>query len=151
MADTRFADLLDDIEPFLDDRIARLDGPFRPVLGHIDNSVENVRHALETGEITGLLDWAFSLSVTPGYDLAFVEQSLNGGHWRLLPNLPDYTARVRPALLDGYREVGSSRALAELDAHRVLYELLSLCRPMNNLESWLSVKEATAAQVDAAA
>lgn len=151
VADTQFADLLDDVEPFLDDRIARLDGPFRPVLGHIDNSVENVRHDPETGEITGLLDWAFSLSVTPGYDLAFVEQSINGGQWRLLPDSPDYTDRIRPALLDGYRAAGSSRALAELDAHRELYELLSLCRSMNNLDSWLSVKNATSAQVDAAA
>ena len=151
VAETRFADLLDDVEPFLDDRIARLDGPFRPVLGHIDNSVENVRHDPETAEITGLLDWAFSLSVTPGYDLALVEQSLNGGQWRLVRDSPDYTERIRPALLDGYREVGPSRALAELDAHRDLYELLSLCRSMNNLEPWLSVKDATPAQVDAAA
>ena len=151
VAETRFADLLDDLEPFLDDRIARLDGPFRPVLGHVDNSVENVRHDPETGEITGLLDWAFSLSVTPGYDLTLVEQSMNGGQWRLLPDSPDYTDRIRPALLGGYRAVGSSRALAELDAHRDLYELLSLCRSMNNLESWLSVKDAAPAQVEAAA
>jgi aminoglycoside phosphotransferase (APT) family kinase protein len=151
VAETRFADLLDDVEPFLDDRIAELDGPFRPVLGHIDNSVENVRHDPETGGITGLLDWAFSLSVTPGYDLALVEQSLNGGQWRLLPHSPDYTEHIRPALLDGYRAVGSPRALAELDAHRELYELLSLCRSMNNLEPWLSTKDATTAQVEAAA
>lgn len=151
VAETRFADLLADVEPFLDDRIARLDGPFRQVLGHIDNSVENVRHDPETGEITGLLDWAFSLSVTPGYDLALVEQSLNGGQWRLLPESPDYTERIRPALLDGYREVGSPRALAELEAHRELYELLSLCRSMNNLEPWLPTKGATNAQVEAAA
>lgn len=149
--DTRFGDLVDAIEPFLDERIARLDGPFRPVLGHIDNSVENIRHDPDTGEITGMLDWAFSMSVTPAYDLVLIEQSMNGGQWRLLPESPDYTDRIRPALLEGYREAGSSHAFAELDAHRDLYELLSLLRSMNNLETWLSVKDATSAQIDGAA
>ncbi|MCT9094760.1 phosphotransferase family protein [Haloarchaeobius sp. HME9146] len=150
-ADTRFGDLVDDIGPFLDDRIGRLEGPFRPVLGHIDNSVENVRHDPETGDITGMLDWAFSLSVTPAYDLVLIEQSMNGGQWRLLPDSPDYTDRIRPALLDGYREAGSPRVFDELAEHRDLYELLTLLRSMNNLETWLSVKGATSEQVDAAA
>jgi aminoglycoside phosphotransferase (APT) family kinase protein len=149
-ATTRFGDLVPDVEPVLDDRISRLDGAFQPVLGHIDNSIENLKHDPETGEITAMLDWAFSLSVTPGYDLVLIEQSLSGGQWRLVHDTPDYTSRIRAALLDGYRREGATRALRELDRHRDLYELLSLLRSMNNLETWLSAKNATPAQIDAA-
>jgi len=151
--DSRFADLLPDITPVLHERIDQLDRSFEPVLGHIDNSLENVRHNPETGEITAMLDWAFSLAVTPGYDLVLVEESLNGGQWRLLPDSPDYTGVIRPALLDGYCTVRSDVLRQELDDHRDLYELLSLARSMNNIETWLgseTFQGATDEQVEAA-
>jgi aminoglycoside phosphotransferase (APT) family kinase protein len=151
LADTRFADLRGDLRPFVDERTGRLDDSVRPVLGHVDNSIENVRHDPATGEVTAMLDWAFSLSVTPAYDLVLVEQSLRGGQQRFLPDAPDLVDRVRPPLLAGYREAAPSRSLDELATHRDLYELLSLLRSMNNLEPWLDVKGVTPAELDAAA
>ncbi|WP_254542942.1 phosphotransferase family protein [Halomarina pelagica] len=148
---SRFADLLPEIAQVFGERIERLDGPFEPVLGHIDNSLENVRHDPETGEITAMLDWAFSLSVTPGYDLVLIEESLNGGQWRLLPDSPDNTEIIRSAILEGYCDVRSDTVLYELKKHRELYELLSLARSMNNLEMWLGFQDATSEQVEAAA
>lgn len=149
--DSRFADLVPKIEPVLDEQIDQLEGSFEPVLGHIDNSIENVRHDPDTGEITALLDWAFSLSVTSGYDLVLIEESLNGGQWRLLPESPDYTETIRPALLDGYCEIRSESVRDELERHRELYELLSLARSMNNLSLWLGFQDAAPEQIDAAA
>jgi hypothetical protein len=116
------------------------------VLGHIDNSPENVRFDPGTAEIRAMLDWAFSLAVTPAYELVLVEASLRGGQWRFVPGAPDPVEVIRPALLDGYRSVGSTAVLERLAANRDCYELLSLCRATHLLDVWPAVKDASPEQ-----
>jgi aminoglycoside phosphotransferase (APT) family kinase protein len=149
--DSRFADLVDDLRPVLHDHVDDLQGPFEPVLCHVDNSLENVLHDPESGEITAMLDWAFTLAATPAYDLVLVEASLNGGQWRFVPSAPDNSTLLRDALLDGYAQRGSPAVLDRLDANRDTYELLSRCRSMHLLDMWPQVKDASQRQVDGAA
>jgi aminoglycoside phosphotransferase (APT) family kinase protein len=151
VAQGRFADLTPALERALEDRIARLEGPFEPVVGHVDGSLENARFDPDSGAVTAMLDWSFTLAVTPGYDLVLVEQSLRGGPWRFLPGSPDPVDTVRPALLGGYRGRQPRGASPELRDHRELYELLSLVRSMGSLEPWLETLGATPEQVGAAA
>lgn len=149
--DSRFADLVGDLLPVLHDHVDDLQGPFDPVLCHVDNSLENVLHDPESGEITAMLDWAFTLAATPAYDLVLVEASLNGGQWRFVPSAPDNATLIRDALLDGYAQRGSPAVLDRLAANRDTYELLSLCRSMHLIDMWPQVKDASPAQVDGAA
>nr|WP_303647581.1 phosphotransferase [Haloarchaeobius amylolyticus] len=149
--DTRFADLVPELRPVLDEHLDELDGTFEPVLCHIDNSLENVLHDPETGEVTAMLDWAFTLAATPAYDLVLIEESLNGGQWQFVPSAPDNAELIRNALLDGYSQAGSSDVLDQLEENRELYELLSRCRSMHLLQMWPEVKDASPEQVEGAA
>ncbi|WP_440992255.1 phosphotransferase family protein [Haloarchaeobius baliensis] len=149
--DTRFGDLVPDLRPVLDERLDELDGAGEPALCHIDNSLENVLHDPETGEITAMLDWAFTLAATPAYDLVLIERSLNGGQWQFVPSAPDNSALIRNALLEGYARTGSADVLDRLAANRELYELLSVCRSMHLFEMWPNVKDASEAEVEGAA
>lgn len=158
LADSRFADRQSQLRAALTAGVEQLDGPFRPVLGHVDYGPGNVRHDPETGELTGMLDWAFSLSVTPGYDPVMLERSLSGGHWGLLADHPDHRELVRRAAREGYRAVGAEtdddrvdRTLRERDAHGGTYDLLGICRAMVNLDEWLGARGATPGQIDGAA
>jgi hypothetical protein len=98
-----------------------------------------------------MVDWAFSLAVTPAYDLVLVESSLRGGQWRFVPGSPDPVEVVRPALLDGYRSAGSTAVLDRLAANRDCYELLSLCRSTHLLDVWPAVQGASPEQEAGAA
>jgi aminoglycoside phosphotransferase (APT) family kinase protein len=149
--DSRFADLVPELQPVLDEQLDELDAPSGPVICHIDNSLENVLHDPETGEITALLDWAFTLAATPAYDLVLIEESLNGGQWQFVPSTPDNSALIRNALLDGYSQVGAAGVLERLAENRDCYELLSRCRSMHLIRMWPTVKDASPEQVDGAA
>lgn len=153
LEDSRFADRQEELAHRLEAGVERLDGSFRPVLGHIDYAPGNVRHDA-TGTVTAMLDWAFSLSVTAGYDLVMLERSLSGGHWDLLPDQPDHRDLVRREARAGYRAAENApgdRTLHERDTHGDTYELLGICRAMANLDEWLERRGATPEQIDGAA
>jgi len=133
---TRFADRRPELGAVLDARIDALSGGFEPVVARIDQSLDNVLLDPETGAVTGLLDWEFCLAATPAYDLAFVEHSLAGGHWRLLPGVPDYREPIRSGMLEGYREVGSPHVVEQFHENRECYALLAALHSMVNFEDW---------------
>ncbi|WP_247730686.1 phosphotransferase family protein [Halovivax limisalsi] len=150
---TRFGDLTGEIRPTIRDRLESLDGPFDPVLGRIDHGLHNVLLDPETGALTGVIDWAFTLSVPPIYDLGCVAANLSLGPWSIHPSAPDRRRAIREALLEGYRAGGRTVDVDRYHRHRSAYELLALVRAMNHLDlvTDMAMPGATAAQVDEAA
>lgn len=168
--DGRFADLRDRVEPVLRRRAAAASGPFRPVLCHIDASLENHRWNPETGELTAVLDWGFTVAATPAYDLSCVAHSLGGGHWAFLPDTPDYRQTVREPLVEGYRSaftdsadarigyddaderprVPVERVIEQFESHWECHGLLSVVRTMS-LFDWYENRGIGAERREAAA
>lgn len=144
---TQFGDLAPAVRTALDARIDGLSGPFDPVVARIDQSLDNVLLDPETSAVTGLLDFEFAIATTPAYDLAFVAHSLAGGHWQYVPEVPDRRETVRSALLDGYRTVGSARAVGQFRENGDCYRLLAAVHAMVNFEEWFDhIYDATDAQ-----
>ena len=133
---TRFGDLCPMVRPVLDAQIDCLSGEFDAVIARIDQSLDNVLLDPETSAVTGLLDWEFCVAATPAYDLAFVEHSLSGGHWKYLPGVSDHRETIRSALLDGYREVGLSRIVEQFHDNCACYALFADLHTMINFEDW---------------
>lgn len=131
--ETRFGDLCPMVRPVLDTQIERLSGEFDPVVTRIDHSLDNVLLDPETSAVTGLLDWEFCVAATPAYDLAFVAHSLAGGHWTFVP---DHGESIRSAMLNGYRERGSSRIVEQFHDNGNCYALLADFHAMCNFEDW---------------
>lgn len=150
---TRFGDLTEAVGATLRERVDSLEGPFPPVLGRVDHGLHNVLLDPETGAVTGVIDWGFTLSVPAAYDLACVEANLATDPWSVHPETPNRRAAVGTALLDGYRERGRSAVVDRYGDHRSTYELLALVRGMTQLDSApeTTMPGATPAQVDAAA
>lgn len=132
--DTRFADVVPDIEPIVAARIADLEGPFEPVLARIDQALGNI--VSNQGEIVGLLDWEFTVASTPADDVNYVTWSLAGGPYLLAPDVPDRRELILESVIEGY-EANSDRPVAErLRANRDCYELLVTLRSMVHLNEW---------------
>ncbi len=134
---TRFSDLTPAIRSAVDEHLDALSGPFRPVLGRIDNSLDNVLVDAERGEMTAMIDWAFTLAVTPAYDFVTAERNFTGGPWSMVPSASDYQPLVRDAMFDGFRSRAPDAAVERVREHYPLYEWLALLRSMNNLEAWM--------------
>lgn len=140
LASSRFADGVDGWRRALDagvdalrDARDRGDVAFEPVLARIDHGLHNVVLADDRGAVAGVIDWAFTLAATPGYDLAVVADVLAGGLQVHRDDYPDRRDRVREALLDGYR-AESDAVPDEYHRHRECYELLATVRGMNHLD-----------------
>ena len=154
LADTRFADLQDPLGPVLDAAIEALTGPFEPVIARVDHSLGNVVVDPDSKRVRGLLDWEFCVAATPAYDLAFVEHSLVGGPWGLLPAAPDHRQTIREAMCEGYATAGSPAVVEQFRTNRSCYDLLADVHAMLNLEGWfetVDVVEGTEAQRSAVA
>lgn len=150
VADGRFADLAPTIRRAVDARLDGLQESHRPVIGHVDCSLENLLVDPGTGEVTGVLDWEFTLAVAPAYDLGFVAHSLAGGPWQYVPAAPDHESLVRSALLSGYLEAGSAAVVDRYREARGLYDLLPAVHSMLHFEDWLAAHGATDEQVEEA-
>jgi hypothetical protein len=140
LAGSQFADGVDDWRRALDARIDALrdardrgDVAFEPVLARIDHGLHNVVLASDRGDVAGIIDWAFALATTPGYDLAVVADVLAEGLRVHREDHPDRRDRVRDALLEGYR-VTAGAVPDEYRVHRECYELLATVRGMNHLD-----------------
>lgn len=137
-------DLTPKVRTAFEQRLDGLDGPFSPVLGRIDHGLHNL---LVDDGVAGMIDWAFTLASTAGYDLATVAYVLAGGPSTALPDAPDRRELVRTAMLEGYSEIAT--VPREYRDNRELYELLALVRASNHLDAGLAhVREEN---VDAAA
>lgn len=146
---TQFGDLTTEIRPVVRDYIDSLSGPFHPVIGRIDHGLHNLLLDAETGDITCMIDWGFTLSVPAAYDLACVEANLSLGPWSILPSTPNRRPLIRDTLLTAYRDAGRSTVVDQFRAHHSIYELLALLRAMNHLS--MAMPDATEAQLETAA
>lgn len=143
----------DDLRTALDERVDALSGPFPPVIGRVDHGLHNLLLDPDTGAITGVVDWGFTLSVPPAYDLACVAANVAADPWSVHPETPDRRESVRTALCEGYRAAGEPAVVDRYRQHRRTYELLALVRGMAHLDSApeTTMPGATPAEVDAAA
>jgi Ser/Thr protein kinase RdoA (MazF antagonist) len=131
---SRFSDLAPRLQTAIHGGIEGLRSSDAPVLGRIDHGVHNLLIDRETGDIRTVIDWGFTLAVTPGYDLVTVEYVLSGAVLAPLPGASDRREQVRDAMARGYREFAQYPA-DELAAARRSYELMAVIRAMNHLEA----------------
>jgi hypothetical protein len=153
LAETRFADAQTDLRAALEDRFDGLESPdtgdstaassdtpdsgdvsldgFEPVLARIDHGLHNVVLADADGSVAALIDWAFTLAATRGYDLAVVSHVLQGDLHSYRDSYPTRRDLVTDALLEGYRDVAGTIP-ADYRANRECYELLAVVRGMNH-------------------
>lgn len=130
-ADSAFSALTPELERWFDDAIAGLEGPFDPVLGRNDHGLHNLLIDPETGEITGMLDWGYTLAVPASFDFAFAAYLYSGAFLAGVPTVRDRRPLVRDAMLAGYRSRAPDRATAVAD-NTPCYELLAMVRIMND-------------------
>jgi aminoglycoside phosphotransferase (APT) family kinase protein len=132
-ADSRFDHLTPRLESWFEDRIDGLDGSSGPVLGRNDHGLHNLLVEPGTGEVTAMLDWAYTLAVAPAFDLGFAAYIFGGAFLRGLPDVRDRRELVRESLLSGYRSTAPRLADA-VPTRWPLYELLASVRVMNDFE-----------------
>lgn len=147
-ADSRFDHLTPAIREWCERRHSGVENPARPVLGRNDHGLHNLRLDGETGDVQAMLDWAYTLAVTPSFDVEYAVYLFSGAFLAGLPDVRDRREHVRETLLAGYR----SRAPDRVDAVRdptPLYELLAAVRVMNDFDQ-LRLPDGTENQVASA-
>lgn len=146
-ADSRFDSLTPRLEAWCEARLDGLDGPLSPVLGRNDHGLHNLLVDPDTGEVTAMLDWAYTLAVPPAFDFEFAAYLFSGAFMSALPDVPDRRGLVREAMCSGYRSTAPGLADA-IPAHSPLYEVLAAVRVMNDFERLApKLPEGTAAVV----
>jgi aminoglycoside phosphotransferase (APT) family kinase protein len=132
-ADSRFSSLTPALEAWFEAGIEDLDGSFDPVLGRNDHGLHNLLIDPESGEITAMLDWAYTLAVPPAFDFHFAVYLFSGAFLAGLPGISDRRSLVREAMLSGYAAKSPDRAEA-ISTHEPLYEALAMVRIMNDFD-----------------
>jgi len=130
-ADSRFSELTPELTRGFEAGIDGLDGPFEPVLGRNDHGLHNLLVAGETGEITAMLDWGYTLAVPAAFDVEFAGYILSGAFLAGAPDVADRRSLVREAMLSGYRASAPDRADA-VATPEPLYAALATVRIMND-------------------
>lgn len=130
-ANSRFAALTPELTQWFEAGIEALEGPFEPVLGRNDHGLHNLLIEPETGEVTGMLDWAYTLAVPAAFDFEFAVYLFSGAFLAGLPDVRDRRPLVREAMRSGYRTVAPERAEA-VATPKPLYEALAMVRIMND-------------------
>lgn len=141
-ATSRFEALTPSIQEWSTNHLSRLDDEGRfpgeegspsPVLGRNDHGLHNLLVEESTGEVTGMLDWAYTLAVTPSFDFEYAVYLFGGAFLAGLPGVRDRRDLVREAMLAGYRSSAPDRAAAVANP-TPLYELLAAVRVMNDFD-----------------
>ena len=130
-ADSRFSDLTPELNRWFEAGIEDLEGPFEPVLGRNDHGLHNLLIDPETGEITAMLDWGYTLAVPAAFDFEFAAYLFSGAFLAGLPDVSDRRPLVREAMLSGYRTTAPDRA-ETVSTPEPLYEALAMVRIMND-------------------
>lgn len=129
-ADSQFSDLTPELNRWFEAGIQDLTGPFEPVLGRNDHGLHNLLVDPETGEITAMLDWGYTLAVPAAFDVEFAVYLFSGAFLAGLPDVSDRRPLVREAVLSGYRATASDAAA--VSTPEPLYEALAMVRIMND-------------------
>ncbi|WP_135852993.1 phosphotransferase family protein [Halorussus salinus] len=95
----RFDDLVPALREYVEEAVPALSGPETASLVHWDYRLGNLLADPETGETTGVLDWADLLAGDPAYNLATVED--HAIDWRTRD--PVLRRRLREAFRGAYR------------------------------------------------
>lgn len=132
-ADSRFSDLTPALRSWASDRIEAYDDPYGPVLGRNDHGLHNLLVDREEGELTAMLDWAYTLGVAPAFDFEYAAYLFSGAFLAGLPGVEDRRELVRTEMTAGYRSTAASLA-ADVTAPHPLYEMLAMSRIMNDFE-----------------
>lgn len=149
--ESRFAAVASELRTQLDAVVDALDGPFEAVLGRNDHGLHNLLVDPETGDITAMLDWAYTLAVPPAFDFEFAVYLYGGSFLAGLPEVRDRRPLVREAMVAGYREVAPERVDA-VATPTPAYELVAMARMLrdfHNLDLSASDAERCAARVRA--
>lgn len=128
-----FSTLTPELESWFDSAIAGLEGPFDPVLGRNDHGLHNLLIDPDTGGITGMIDWGYTLAVPASFDFAFAAYLYSGAFLAGVPQVRDRRQLVRDAIIAGYRSSAPERVDAVAD-YEPCYELLAMVRIMNDFE-----------------
>lgn len=129
--ESKFSNLTSELVRSFKTAIEGLDKPFTPVLGRNDHGLHNLLMDSETGEVTGMLDWAYTLAVPPAFDFEFAVYLFSGAFLAGLPDVRDRRPLVREAMLSGYETTAPDR-LDHVAAPEPLYEALAMVRIMND-------------------
>jgi aminoglycoside phosphotransferase (APT) family kinase protein len=132
--DSAFSGITATIRDWVEQRISALEGPFRPVLGRNDHGLHNLLVDTTTGEITGLLDWNYTLAVPPAFDVEFAVYIYSGAFLAGQEAVTDRRPLVREAMLSGYRSATPDLA-ASVSSPTPLYQVLAMVRLMNDFDS----------------
>lgn len=134
LADAGHVSLAERLSGWFEDRIAAVPDDIDPVLARVDHGVHNLCVDPDTHHVTGLIDWAFTLAATPGYDLQCVTYVLSGAVLAHCTGAPDRRQLVREAVLEGYRARSADPVVPDLDSWYT-YEVCSVVRALNFVES----------------
>lgn len=144
---SRFSELTPELNRWFEAGIRDLKGPFEPVLGRNDHGLHNLLIDPETGEITAMLDWGYTLAVPAAFDFEFAVYLFSGAFLAGLPDVSDRRLLVREAMLSGYQATASDRA-ESVSTPEPLYEVLAMVRVMNDFHHLDLPNEAEAAVMD---
>jgi aminoglycoside phosphotransferase (APT) family kinase protein len=132
--DSRFASVADDLRAHLEAVADDLEGPFEPVVGRNDHGLHNLLVDPDSGAITAMLDWAYTLAVTPAFDFEFAVYLYGGSFLAGLPEARDRRPLVREAMLEGYRETAPER-VAAVATPTPEYELVAMARLLRDFHN----------------
>lgn len=144
-ADSRFSDLTPELDRAFEAGIGNLEEPFVPVLGRNDHGLHNLLIDPETGSITAMLDWGYTLAVPAAFDFEFAVYLFSGAFLAGLPDVSDRRPLVREAMLSGYRRTAPDR-VGTVSTPEPLYEALAMVRIMNDFHH-LDVPDGTESAV----
>jgi hypothetical protein len=74
------------VEAGIDD----LESPFDPVLGRNDHGLHNLLVSPQTGAVTAILDWGYTLAVPAAFDIEFAVYILSGAFLAGRPDVPNW-------------------------------------------------------------
>ena len=120
----RFDDLVPELRRYVREAVLALDGPETASLVHWDYRLGNLLVDTDTGETTGVLDWADLLAGDPVYNLATVED--HNVNWQTR----DVVLRER--LRERFRDAYDARRSGDLpDDFRQRKRVYHLCNRLN--------------------
>lgn len=133
-AASRFGPLTAELRTWIERRRTGCQDGVGPVLGRNDHGLHNLLVEPASGEITALLDWAYTLGVAPSFDFEYAAYLYSGAFLAGLPEVSKRRDLVRTAMLAGYRSTAPEPAARAVAEPQPLYQLLAMIRVMNDFE-----------------
>lgn len=135
----RFADLMPSLREYLRETAAELPEPAAPTYCHPDYRYGNLLLDPETGATEAVIDWVWTLSVEPAYNLAIAESKLLGEPGE------QSTERLRRTFRTAYAEQRGGWIFDDSVRERMtFYQFVSRIQAMANPPLWH--RDATASE-----